>query len=378
MRCKLLVAMGLVALPGCAYLEEGRPPAEPPPGAEVVGTEVDYSLALRTAALKLTGNLPTLTEISQVMRAEGDGKRVAYEKLLDGYLAHPRFALQQLAFWRNTFKIGGSARLDTAPAFAALLVVSGRPMTELVTAQGATCGVVENGSLKAQHCNNGVEAVGVLTDPGVLAHFYGPMAFRRTRWVQETFLCAKFPVEIGDRSERYPSGIYFSPWEMTSISGKRNNPMALVNFHETDKGELCANCHTTMNHIAPLLATFDEMGTFRAPMAGAYPVRTPVPGSPASRLVDWLPPGEPTAWRYGLKTPDLKSLGAAIAADPGFARCLATRLWNWALSRGDVIIDEARLTPELASELVAELVAGNYDARRLIRRIFLSDAFVRY
>jgi hypothetical protein len=204
------------------------------------------------------------------------------------------------------------------------------------------------------------------------------MAFRRTRWVQETFLCAKFPAEVGGRNEQYPSGIYSSPWEMTTITGKLSNPKALVDFQETKKGELCANCHATLNHVAPLLAVFDGDGAFKGVQGGVYPVITPVPGSPATRLVDWLPEGEAPAWRYGQKTADVKALGAAIVADPGFARCMATRVWNWALSRGDVIVDNSTLTPELADELAGVLRDSNWDARKLIRRVFLSDGFVRY
>jgi hypothetical protein len=374
------LALGAVgALGGCdRSLDEGRPPEQHAPGQEVVKTTVDYGLALRTAAIKLTGNLPTLAEIRDVAMVPADAQAAAYEKQIDAYMAGPRFPMQQLVFWRNTFKLGGGAKMDGAPAFAAMLVVSGRPLTDLVTASSGTCATVEMGGFKAADCKNGAPAVGVLTDPGVLTQFFGPMAFRRTRWVQETFLCSKFPAEAGGRSDTYPSGIYTSPWEMNSISGKKTDDKARVDFHETQKGELCANCHATLNHVAPLLAVFDGEGAFKGVQGGVFPVITPVPGSPASRLQDWLPAGESTAWRYGQKTPDVKALGAAIAADPGFGRCMATRVWNWALSRGDVIVDGSTLTPELADELAGALKDANWDARKLLRRVLLSDGFTRY
>ena len=39
-------------------------------------------------------------------------------------------------------------------------------------------------------------SAGVLTDPAVMRQFYSNMAFRRVRWVQETFACTKFPAEV--------------------------------------------------------------------------------------------------------------------------------------------------------------------------------------
>jgi hypothetical protein len=367
--------LALLAAACSSDLEDTQPTPEPPP--QVVRTQIDYGLAMRTAALKLTGGLPTLAEIKELLDAPEDQRAAVYAKRIDAYLAHPRFPYQQLVFWRNTFKMGGG-RLDTAPAFAAMVVVTGRPLTDLLTATKGTCPALENGKFVARECNSGIEPVGVLTDPGMLAHFYGPMAFRRTRWVQEVFLCRKFPAETGGRMEQYPSGVYSSPWEMKSISGKLNSPMARVDFHETNKGELCANCHATLNHVAPLLATFNEMGAFQAPANGSYPVRTPVPGSPPSQRIDWLPAGEPTAWRFGKPVMTLKELGAAIAADPEMVGCYATRIWNWALSRGDVIVDQSTLTPELREQLAGVLAQNNLDARKLIRHVLLSESFVRY
>ena len=31
----------------------------------------------------------------------------------------------------------------------------------------------------------------------VLSQYFANMAFRRTRWIQETFVCTKFPAEFG-------------------------------------------------------------------------------------------------------------------------------------------------------------------------------------
>jgi hypothetical protein len=86
---------------------------------------VDYNAALRVAALRLTGKLPTMAEINQVAQAADDAaKKTAYEGLVRQYMDTPDFARQMFFFWRDTFKMGDTAMLDTAPAFAARLSVN--------------------------------------------------------------------------------------------------------------------------------------------------------------------------------------------------------------------------------------------------------------
>src|SRR3954470_8972273 len=85
----------------------------------------DYNAALRIAALRLTGALPTMAEINQVAAGADDAaKKAAYETLLQDYMGRPEFAKQMFLFWRDTFKMGETAMLDTAPAFATNLAVT--------------------------------------------------------------------------------------------------------------------------------------------------------------------------------------------------------------------------------------------------------------
>jgi len=372
----LLSALWVSAL-GC---DSGRVQIADPaslPATQVVPTVPDYGLALRSASLRLLGTLPTLSEIKQ-LQTENDQRSFLHQRV-EAYVQDPRFVFAQREFFRNTFRTGGTPMTDTAPTFAAAVVAQDRPFTDVLLAQSGTCPQLqEDGSVRSADCKNGIPAVGVLTDPGLQAQLYSSMAFRRVRWVQETFLCRKFPAENGGRREEHPSGTYFSPWEFTSISGLRTDRSARIDFHADDKGELCANCHSTMNHIAPLLAGFDQNGQFIGMKDGAYPVLTPVPGSPPTRRQDFLPDSEPTAWRFGQPTADLQALGQAIAADEDMAKCMATRVWNWALSRGDAVSDEATLPPELASQLARDFKRSGYSVKRLIRQIFATDAFIRY
>lgn len=344
-----------------------------------VTTVVDYEQALRSAALKLTGNYPKLTEIQTVRTATN--QQMAYETLIDDYISRPTFANQMVDYWRDQLKMGGnltvgaaSVMMDYAPNFAAELVVDGKPITDLVTATSNTCQNFNatTGTFSPATCPNAA-AVGVLTDAGAQANYFSNMAFRRVRWVQETFACAKFPAETNGPSEAHPGGAYVSPWPFKSITGALSVTSPKVDF-EDDKSIICANCHGTMNHQAPLFAKFSMAG---APMA-AIQVQVPVTGMPIATMGDWLPPGEVTAWRFNKPAKDLTEFGAAMAADPVFTTCMVTRVWNWAMSRPNVVEDGAVLTTELATKLTTELAANNGNLKKSVRSVFTSDSFIHF
>lgn len=344
---------------------------------------VDYMMALRSAALKLTGNYPTFAEISELRSAPDQA--TTYAARVDTYLASAAFSREQISFWRNTFRMGTQdtvgappAKMDFAPTYAAQLVVMEQPFTNVVTATSGTCPTYNGttNAFTAGNCtNNGAVISGVLSDEGVQQQFNSAMAFRRARWVQETFMCSRFPAEQNGTPVKYPGGTYNSPWPWNSISGKESLPTARVDFQAADV-LICANCHSSLNHIAPLFGKFNAMGVHVA--GTAYQVTTPIPGEPMSIMADWLPPGETTAWRFMKPATTLPELGAVIAADPGFARCVSTRVWNWAMSRGDVVNDGLTLTDALANQLSAQLVADGYNVKKLIRRIFNDPYFVRF
>ena len=184
----------------------------------------DYMLALRSAALKLTGNYPTQVEITELQNATD--QPTTYANRISDYMSRPAFAAQQVQFWRDTFKMGGtltvqvgagmqSVSLETAPTFAAQLVVQGLPFNQIVTQSKGTCPTFDatSGKFTAADCTNtaGKPVVGVLTDAGVQAQFLSSLAFRRTRWVQETFMCSRFPAETTGQPAMYAGGRHSSP-----------------------------------------------------------------------------------------------------------------------------------------------------------------------
>jgi hypothetical protein len=341
--------------------------------------QIDYGEALRTASMKLGGELPTLADVNAIASAGSQAaQKTLYEAKIDAMLADPRFASTQIQWWRNTFKTGGAGdpmngvpSFDTAATFAAMVVTSDRPYTDLFTASSGTCPTYASGAFAAAECGNGAPVAGLLTDPGLMAQFFSNMAFRRVRFVQETFACAKFPAEYSSKPVPMGVSIYTSPWDFNSISG---GPGSKVNFHDTS-AIVCANCHTTINHMAPLFSFFDDKGQYTA---GKIQVMTPVVPPVTSVRTDWLPASEGYAWRNGVAVTDLPTLGQAMAKDPDVATCAVNRIWDWAFSRGDIVNDIATIPPIVTQPLVADFTSNGMKLKRVIRNVFTSDDFVRF
>lgn len=343
---------------------------------------VDYNAALRIASLRLTGELPTLADIKALAAAATPAEaKSIYEATVRAYLDPanpvygPRFARMMVKMWRDTFKMGGSAMLETAPVFAARITVENRPFAEMFTAASDTCPTFDGraGTFASGDCDNGVAThAGVLTNPGMNAHFYSNLAFRRVRWVQETFDCTAFPAETGGTpTEVGATEAYVSPWPFDSIAGTANG--GTINFLDTS-AVVCAKCHSTMNHIAPLFGNFDEQGQQKADIQ----VHTPNDGAPLAKQSDWLPAGQTTAWRFGVPAPDLPALGAALAADPKVAECAVARLWNYAMGAGDIVDTLATVPSEVISSQVAAFQAGGGKLRDALYAVFTADDFVKF
>src|SRR5262249_31087041 len=139
-------------------------------------------------------------------------------------------------------------------------------------------------------------------------------------------------------------------WDIKSISG---GPTARIDFQDT-RSLICANCHTTLNHVAPLFAFFDENGAYTP---GQIAVPTPLPMSPAAVMTDWLPAGQPLAWRFGKPQPRRPAAGQGPRAGP---RRVALR-GRPRVELGDVA-RRHRQRPRLRS------AAGDAAARRRLRR----------
>jgi hypothetical protein len=342
--------------------------------------QVDYGQALRTAAVKLVGALPTLDEQASVTDAASYGAQI------DKYLADPRFALQIKSYFSDMMKMGGQLKttvgqtqvtisLDTAPTFAAELVVKDRPITDLWTATTATCPTLSADGATFTDANcavaNGLATTGVLTDPGAMAQFYSNMSFRRVRWIQESFDCTKFPAEYSAKPVTMGNGQFTSPWAFTSVTG---GAMALINFQDTSS-VICANCHTTMNHFAPLFANFDAAGAYQTTVQ----VHTPTPANPITKLADWLPAGENFYWRFGgTQVTDISGLGAQIAADPAVQKCQVQRAWNWAMSKTDIVNDLQVVPDSVIADVMTVFTSNGMKMKPVFKAIFTSPDFTMF
>lgn len=334
----------------------------------------DYNAALKIAALRLTGEPPTLSEINTVANAPAEGKAAAYETLVRNYVARPTFARQMFYFWRDTFKMGGSAMTDTAPAFAAQLSATNGNYMDLFTRASNNCPTFNEttGVFTAAECVNGGPKAGVLTNPGMNALYTSNLAFRRVRWVQEIFDCVKFPVELTTTSQDVGGALpYQGAWPFGSIAGTSNG--GRVNFLDVSSA-MCSHCHQTINHLAPLFAYYDMTGTYKTTLS----VTLPLEGAPLVRMSDYLPASEVPAWRYQKPTPDLPALGAAMAADPEVAKCGVARLWNFGFGNTD-IVDALREVPRATvQEQLDAFTQSGFKMTDLIVAIFLSKDFVSF
>lgn len=337
----------------------------------------DYSEALRTASLKLVRALPTLKQIKHVGDAKGESnKRAAYEEELDAMLDDPRFQERMIKWWKDVMRLGGAAQngkpsRDTAPIFAARVMAEEAPFSALFTQTTNTCPGYDYDAhaFVDGNCDNDVPThAGVLTNPGVMHQFYGSMAFRRVRWVQEIFVCTKFPAEYSATPVHKGAADYTSPWAFESVA------TAPIDFQDT-KSVICANCHTTMNHLAPLFGNFDENGAFKA----SIQVMTPTaPDAIPTELGHWLRPGETTHWRMSKPVADLPALGAAIADDPDVSECAVARMWNFAMSKEDIVSDLATVPLAVIQPFIAEFQGNGQNLKQTLRSMLTSDDYLRY
>jgi hypothetical protein len=331
--------------------------------------ELSYTEALRTASLKLVGALPTMDQVRAVEDAADP--KAEYEAQIDDMMNDVRFKTRMIEFWRNELRIGGTAAKETAPTFAARITVEGRPYSDMFTATTNTCPTFNGTDFVDGSCTNANPTAGVLTNPGVLAHYSGNLAFRRVRFFQEAFACHKQPAELSNMPIQMGAGDYTAPWPFESIAGTANG--GRLDFLDTSSA-ICANCHATSNHRAPLFAFFDGSGVQQTTIQ----VNIPITGVPVAVMDDWLPPGETTAYKFGQDAADLAEFGQHMAQDEEVLQCAVSRIWNFAMSKGDIVNDAAAVPTTTIATLVDEFHTTNGNLRKTVRSVFTHDDFVRF
>lgn len=261
----------LAGLPDYSYNPSGTGLSSGATPVGAIDRTLDYGMALRTAAIKLTGNLPSLTEIRSLQKAvaanksdgTADDPMFVYKGIVQGYLNNTvAFNRQMVQFWRNTLRMGGTltglfqdmadadanrrkVSLETAPAFAASLINDNKDMRQLFTQATSTCPTFNSatgtftpgscfvasppaaaGAVVGNNVPEGSQA-GILTDPGLMAQYYSNFGFRRARLINELFACTRYPAEFRPQPLQVGSYLYSSPWDFNSVTadadGQRPN-----------------------------------------------------------------------------------------------------------------------------------------------------------
>ena len=171
------------------------------------------------------------------------------------------------------------------------------------------------------------------------------------------------------------AGNYTAPWEFESIAGASNG--GRLDFLDTSSA-ICANCHATANHRAPLWAYFDASGV-QHPTTDGMQVTIPVAGVPFAVMEDFLPAGQQqTAFKLGKPANNLFEYGIHMAGDEEVLSCAVARVWNLAMSKGDIVNDGSAVPSATIAELVQDFKDTNYNLRATVRAVFTHDDFVRY
>jgi len=250
---------------------------------------------------------------------------------------------------------------------------------ELFTATTGNCPTMAaDGTFTAGNCAGTGPQAGVLANPGAMKLYTGNFAFRRVRWVQETFDCTKFPAEVGAAQNVQGAAPYNGVWPFESISTTdTKGGVGRVDFRDVS-AVVCANCHQTINHVAPLFANFDMNGVYQTKIS----VPTPLDGAPLAELTDYLPTGEATGWRFGKPAASITDLGTLFATDPdvskSIARCGVARVWNWALGKTDIVDTLMDVPAETIQSQQDAFAANGYKMKDLIKAIYTADDFVKF
>jgi hypothetical protein len=79
-----------------------------------------------------------------------------------------------------------------------------------------------------------------------------------------------------------------------------------------------------------------------------------------------------------MEAADLTELGQVMASDPEVLSCGVKRMWNYAMSRGDIVDNETPVPNSVIEDLATDFDANNHNMRQVLKDILVSDDFVRF
>jgi hypothetical protein len=167
----------------------------------------------------------------------------------------------------------------------------------------------------------------------------------RGKWVMDELLCATVPPP--------PPDVNLAGVSMAKEQGLTQRQALEV--HRRDPK--CFACHQMMDPIGLGLENYDAIGSYRTMDAGS-----------AIDAAGRLPSGEPFS--------GAKELAATVAAKPEFARCVAKKLYTYALGRPP-LETPGQLDGPTLDGLALALQQGNSSWQELVARIVTSPTFTQ-
>jgi hypothetical protein len=236
------------------------------------------------------------------------------------------------------------------------IAFQGTPIVQLLTANytylndrlATHYGLPAVGSteLKRVELNGDVQRGGFLTQAGFLtltSHVDRTSPVLRGKWVLDELLCATVPPP--------PANVDLAGVAMAKEQGLTQRQALEV--HRKDP--TCNSCHKLMDPIGLGLENFDAIGRYREMDAG-----NPIDAN------GQLPSGETFL--------GAKELAARIVAKPEFARCVARKLYSYALGRPPVET-AGHMDAPLLDSLAQGLTTNNFSFAQLVDKIVTSPTF---
>jgi hypothetical protein len=351
------------------------PPEDPPPAGTVAYlTPVQH---LTRASLALRGLRPSLEDLRAV-----DADPEALPAIVDRYLTAPEFGETIKELHNEALLLRVEQGFLTMPAIGGLtgatatringavfdeplrliedVVMSDQPYTKIVTADYTMAngdvaeiwGLPHPGPREAWQrvsWTDGRGAAGVLAT-SVLYHRHRSAGFNynrgRANLISGALLCHDF----------LESDIAVD----TSVD--LSDPDVVANAVVANAS--CAGCHQTMDPLASYL--FGHRPQINVGQIATYPVPYYLPG----QVNRWQTTNRRPPMFFGQQAAGLAGLGRAIADDPRFARCAATRFASYLTE-----VPRAELPGAWIARLQKGFVEGGFSAKQLAKAIVLSDEF---